>query len=346
MEGGIMEKRDVIIIGAGPAGLSAAIFTQPDGWSTLVLEGDWVGGQGAIAHTVSNYPGYLPGDGAILIDNMRKQVTSPPPQGVGAELRSEKVLNFGAESLVVKTNMNEYQAKTIILATGSNMQKLGIPGEDRFLGKGVSYYAKLDAEKFKDRKVLVVGGGNTTAKSALMARSTAKEVILAHRRESLRAYPAMVKRLQKEGVQVLYNTEVKELKGGDTLEHAMLVNNRTGQESEMAIGWAIVCVGTEPNTELSRQAGIEMVGDFVKTNAHMMTSKSGVFACGEITGCDRHLVSVAAQGAAAGMAASEYLALLMVKRGEIFEGAKNGKYADEYLAMLKSGEARWVITIF
>lgn len=335
-----MEGREVIVIGAGPAGLSAAIFTQLDGWSTLVLEGDWVGGQGAIAYTVTNYPGYLPGDGAILMDNLRKQVTSSPPLGVGAELRNEKVLSVNAEDLVVKTNMNQYQAKVILLATGSNMQKLGIPGEDRFFGKGVSYYAKLDAEKFKGKKTLVAGGGNTTAKSALMAKSTAKEVILVHRRESLRAYPAMVKRLQKEGVQILYNTEVKELRGNDQLEHALLVNNTTGHEDVIAIDWVVVCVGTEPNTELARQAGIEMRGNFVRTNANMMTSKPGVFACGEITGCDRHLISVAAQGAAAGMAASEYLAIEKVKNGEIFEGAKNGKYADEYLAMLKSNKAQ------
>jgi len=334
-----MEEREVIIIGAGPAGLSAAIFTQLDGWSTLVLEGNWVGGQGAIAYTVTNYPGYPPGDGAILMDNLRKQVTSAPPLGVGAELRNEKVLSINPENLLVKTSVNQYQAKVIILATGSNMQRLGIAGEDRFFGKGVSYYAKLDTEKFRGKKVMVVGGGNTTAKSALLAKSTASEVILVHRRESLRAYPSMVKRLQKEGVQILYNTEVKELKGKDLLEHALLVNNRTQQESEIPIDWVVVCVGTEPNTELASQARVEMAGDFIKTNANMMTGKPGVFACGEITGCDRHLVSAAAQGAAAGMAASEYLALEKIKRGEMFEGTKNGKYADEYLAVLKSQKA-------
>jgi thioredoxin reductase (NADPH) len=335
-----MEEREVVIIGAGPAGLSAAIFTQLDGWSTLVLEGSWAGGQGAIAYTVTNYPGYLPGDGAILMDNLLKQATLAPPMGVGAELKNEKVQSVNPENLLVKTSANQYQAKAIILATGSNMQRLGIPGEDRFFGKGVSYYAKHDTEKFRGEKVLVVGGGNTTAKSALLAKSTASEVILVHRRESLRAYPAMVKRLQKEGVQVLYNTEVKELKGKNLLEHALLVNNITRQESEIPIDWVVVCVGTEPNTELARQAGIEMLGNIIKTNTHLMTNKPGVFACGEITGCDRHLVSAAAQGAAAGMAASEYLALEKVKRGEMFGGTKNGKYADEYLAILKSNKAQ------
>jgi len=330
-----VEERDVLIVGAGPAGLSAAIFAKLDGWSTLILEGNWVGGQGAIAYTVSNYPGFPPGDGSVLIDNMVRQVTSPPPAAVGAELRHEKALSLDAVNLVVTTEGNRYRARAVILATGSRMQKLGIPGEERFIEKGVTYCASHDRDKFTGKKVLVVGGGNVTAKSALIARSTASDVTLIHRRESLRAYPAMIRRLQREGVRIWYNTELKELKGNDRLEAAVLVDGRTGERKEMAVDWVVIGVGTEPETELARVAGVEMAGGFVRIDGRMMTSKPGVFACGEITGCDRHLVASAAQGAAAGMAASEYLALEKVKNGEMFEGAKNGKYADEYLAMLQ-----------
>jgi len=197
-----MEERDVVIVAAGPAGLSAAIFTQLDGWSTLVLEANWVGGQGAIADTITNYPGFLPGDGAVLVCNVEKQVTSPPPAGVGAELKHEKVTGLDRKNLVITTEASQYQAKAIILATGSIMQKLGVPGEDKFVGKGISYYAKRDYNQFAGKKVLVVGGGNSTVKSALVAKSVANQVILVHRRESLRAYPAMTKRLQKEGVEI------------------------------------------------------------------------------------------------------------------------------------------------
>jgi len=330
-----MEERDVVVIGAGPAGLSAAIFTQLDGWSTLVLEGSWVGGQGAIAYTVSNYPGFLPGDGAVLMENMEKQVTSAPPAGVGAELRREKVVSLNAEDRIVATEVNQYKAQAIILATGSTMQKLGVPGEDSFAGKGVSYYAKRDVNQFSGKRVLVVGGGNTTAKSALLAKTVASEVTLIHRRESLRTYPVMTKRLQREGVQIWYNTELKEIKGGDRVETAVLANNKTGEQKEIAIDWIVVCVGTEPDTRLVQKAGLEMTGTFVIINKKMMASKPAIFACGEITGCDRHLISSASEGASAGMAVSEYLALEKVKRGEMFEGAKNGKYADEYLAMLR-----------
>jgi thioredoxin reductase (NADPH) len=329
-----MEEREVVVIGGGPAGLSAAIFTQFDGWSTLVLEGGWVGGQGAIAYTVSNYPGFSPGDGAVLMENMEKQVTSAPPAGVGAELRHEKVISLNAEDRIVTTEANQYKAQAIVIATGSTMQQLGVPGEDRFIGKGVSYYAKRDVNQFSGKKVLVVGGGNTTAKSALLAKTVTSDVILIHRRESLRAYPAMTKRLQKEGVQVWYNTELKEIKGADRVETAVVSNNKTGEQKEIAVDWVVICVGTEPNARLVQEAGLEMTGAFIIINKKMMTSKSGIFACGEITGGERHLITAASEGASAGMSASEYLALEKVKSGETFEGAKNSKYADEYLAML------------
>ena len=333
-----IKEKDVVIVGAGPAGLSAAIFTQLDGWNTLILESDWVGGQGAIAYTVANYPGFPPGDGKVLMENMEKQVTSPPPAGVGAELKHEKVINIDPDEMVVTTETNRYKGKAIILATGSKMRNLGIPGEAKFVGKGVSYYAVRDLEKFTGKRVLVVGGGNTTAKSALIAKTKASEVILVHRREAMRAYPAMVKRLQKEGVEIRYNIEVKEIKGEDKVEKVVLVNNKTGTEEEMTVDWVVICVGTIPNTELARKMGLDMVGDFVKVDDQMRTSRKGIFACGDIIPGPRHLINAAAEGALAGMAVSEYLALEMVKRGEMFIGAKNGKYADEYLAMLKKGD--------
>lgn len=330
-----IEKKDIIIVGAGPAGLSAAIFTQLDGWNTLVLESDWVGGHGAIASTVTNYPGFPPNDGKVLMENMEKQVTSSPPAGVGAELRQEKVTDIDPDELIVTTQEKQYRGKSIILATGSKMQSLGIPGEKEFVGKGVSYYAVRDAKNFVGKKVLVVGGGNVTAKSALVAKSKTDNVVLIHRRDSMRAYPAMVKKLQKKGVTIRYNTKVKEIKGNKEVDRAVLANNKTDTEEEIPVDWIVFGVGTKPDNELAQKAGLDMTEQFVKVDDQMKTSKKGIFACGELTPDHRHLISSTAEGSSAGMAASEYLALEMVKRGEIFEGAKNGKYASEYQTMLE-----------
>jgi len=301
----------------------------------MILEENWVGGQGAIAYTVTNYPGFPPGDGAVLMENMEKQVTLAPPSGVGAELRNEKVISLNAEDRIVTTEVNHYKAQAIIIATGSTMQRLGVPGEEKLIGKGVSYYAKRDLGEFTGKRVLVVGGGNTTAKSALLAKTVASEVTLIHRRESLRAYPLMTKRLLKEGVQIWYNMELKEITGTDRVETAVMVNNKSGEEKEIAADWVVICVGTELDTKLAREAGLQMKGASVKIDSKMMASRPGIFACGEITGSEHHLITAASEGASAGMAASEYLALEKVKKGETFEGAKNGKYANEYVAMLK-----------
>jgi len=331
-----LTEKDVVIVGAGPAGLTSAIYTQLDGWDTLVLEGGWVGGQGSIAYTVMNYPGYPPGDGRVLMEIMEKQVTLPLPDGVGAELKKEKALEIDPDELIITTESNRYKAQAIILATGSRMLGLGIPGEKEFIGKGVSYYAVRDLDKFAGKKVLLVGGGNATAKSALISSSKASEVTLIHRRDCMRAYQPMVNRLKKEEINVRYDTAVKEIKGRDEVESVVLSNLETGREEEIEIDWVVICVGTEPDTELVIKTGLEMNGEIVRIDDHMQTSRKGIFACGEIASNYHHLINAASEGACAGMCASEYLALEKVKRGELFDGAVNGKYADEYAAMLKS----------
>ncbi len=331
-----MEEKEVIVVGAGPAGLSAALYSKIDGWDTLVLEDNWAGGQGAIAHTVSNYPGFPPGDGAVLAQNMISQVTSPPPRGVGAEIKYEKVIAISSKEKTVLTDKGRYHAKAIILATGSRMQKLAIPGEDELAGQGVTYYAQRDLDKFCGKHVLVIGGGNSTAKSALLAKTVAESVTLIHRRESLRTYPIMTKRLNIEGITIMYNTEARAIKGGSHVESVSVINNKTGTISDLAIDWVVICAGTEPDNSLALNAGLIMDGIYVRVNNKLMTSSEGIFACGEITGCERHLITAASEGCLAGMATSEYLAIQQVKTGRMFEGAKNGKYADEYLAMLNS----------
>ena len=205
--------------------------------------------------------------------------------------------------------------------------------EERYSGRGVRC-AVRDVDKLAGKRVLVIGGGNSTVKSALLAKNAGADVTLIHRRESLRAYPAMVKKAAGRRRCHTLQRRGEGHKRREQVETVLVTDSKTGGVSERAVDWLVICVGTQPDTELARRAGLEMHGSYVRVDRKMMTSKPGVFACGEITGGERHLITAAGEGALAGMAASEYLALEKVRRGEMFAGAKNGKYADEYLAML------------
>jgi thioredoxin reductase (NADPH) len=202
----------------------------------------------------------------------------------------------------------------------------------------VSYYAKCDYERFTGKRVLVVGGGNTTAKNAILAKTKAKDVTLIHRRDSMRAYRLMVKRLQKEGVDIMYNTELKEIIGDDVVKGAIVVNNKTNEEEYLPLDWIVICVGTEPNVKLAKESGVAFNNSYVKVDESMMTNRRGIFACGEIVGCDAHIITCASSGATTGMRASEYLAMERIRRGEEFEGAISGKYADEYVKTISERE--------
>ena len=327
-----MEERDVIIVGGGPAGLSAGIYSALDKWRTTIFEGNWIGGQLSIAYTVLNYPGFLPGDGEELTEKMRKQV-----ENLGVEIRGENVTFIDPDKKIVRTEGGEYQTPAIILACGARMQKLGAKGEDKFIGKGVSYYAKRDYKNFEGKRVLVVGGGNSTAKSAILSKTVAKDVIMIHRQEYLRTYPRMTDLLQKTGVNVMYNTELLEIRGSDHVEEVVLVNNKTKEKKTVPVDWVVICVGTSPNLDLAKEMGLKIENNHVWVDEKFMTSKQGIFACGDMIGKPFHVINAAAEGASAGMAASEYLAMELVKRGIMFAGAKNGKYAYEYGEMLKRG---------
>ena len=330
-----MQEFDCIMVGAGPSGLAAAIFLRVDGWSTLILEKGDVGGQAGMAYIVSNYLGFPPGPSDILVDNMFKQLTKPPPEGLGAQLKTETVTKLDVDNKIVYTDKDSYKAKAILLATGGNMQKLNVPGEEKFLGKGVTYNAKKDLEHFTNKKVVVIGGGNSAIDAAVLAKTKTNDVKLVHRREILRANFLPRKRLERANIEVLYNKDVVEIRGDEKVHSIVLRDVKTKEESVLPVDWVVIAIGTVPNIELAKQAGLELSNGYVKINENFMTSKEGIFACGEIAGSDQHILTAAAHGALAGMAISRYLALEKLKRGENLPGAVAGKYPEEYMEMLK-----------
>lgn len=278
----LMEKWELIIIGAGAAGLTAGLYGARSGLKTLIIEEKMAGGNTVNAPVIENYPGFISITGQELVQKMVEQCTR-----FGVEIRQlEKVEGLELDNVKkVFTNRNVYEASAIIIATGTHHRKLGVPGEEEFGGKGVSYCAICDAPFFKDRRVLVVGGGNSAAITALYLSEIASTVKLSHRRSQLRAEEALVRELKKkENVEILWNTVVKEIKGDTLVREVVLYNNETGETSKLETDGVFVQIGEVPNSEFAQKAGIKVdeVG-YIIVDVRQRTNKEGVYAAGDVT---------------------------------------------------------------
>jgi thioredoxin reductase (NADPH) len=274
---------DLIIVGAGPAGLTAGIYGARSGLRTLVLEMKMPGGLAAEAPIIENYPGFLERiSGSDLIEKMIGQC-----ERAGAEIHCpERVLDMelSAESKRVTTEREAYSAVSVVIATGTERRSLGVLGEEKFHGKGVSYCATCDGPLFKNRSVAVVGGGNCAATDALFLSNLASRVRLIHRRSALRAENALIEGIRRNGVEFLLDTEVREIKGEDNVRSIVLYNNRTGASSEIEVEGVFIEVGRVPNTELVKRAGIELdERGYIVVDARQMTNIEGVYAAGDVT---------------------------------------------------------------
>ncbi len=276
------EHLDLIIIGAGPAGLTAGIYGARSGLKTLVLEDKTPGGQVVETPLVENYPGFESIGGRDLIDKMAEQCKK-----AGAKVNElEKVVNLDleGEKKIVRTNKATYTASALIIASGSHHRTLGVPGEKEFRGRGVSYCAVCDGAFFKGGKVLIVGGGDSAVVSALYLANLASDVKLAHRRSQLRAEGIRVKDLQAQKVEILWNTELKEVKGDVKVRNVILTNNKTGDTKEINVDGVFVQVGEMPNSQFAKEAGIEVdERNYIVVDARQRTNIRGVYAAGDVT---------------------------------------------------------------
>jgi len=280
-----MEHWDLIIIGAGPAGLTAGIYGARSGLKTLVLEEETPGGVASETPLVENYPGFPQGViGLELVEKMAEQCKK-----VGAqinELESVVELQLEGKRKTVKTDRATYTAFAVVIASGSHYSTLGVPGENEFRGRGVSYCAVCDGAFFKGGKVLVVGGGNSAVMSAIYLSNLASEVKLAHRRNQLRAEEALIKDLHTRKVEILWNTELKEIKGDVKVKTAVLVNNKTGETREIDVNGVFVQVGEVPNSKIAEEAGIKVdKGGYIIVDNRQKTNIRGVYAAGDVTTC-------------------------------------------------------------
>ena len=299
---------DMIIVGGGPGGYTAALYAARAGLDTVVLEKLSAGGQMALTHQIDNYPGFEDGiDGFYLAEKMQKQAER---FGVKSEYAEVIRMDLKASPKVVETSEGIFCGKTVVLATGANPRELGIDHETELVGRGIAYCAACDGMFYRGKTVVVVGGGNSAAADALLLSRIAKKVIIVHRRDNLRATKIYHEPLMNaENVEFRWNSTVSELLYGDRLTGVRLKDVHTGEETELVADGVFVSVGRKPATELLADQ-IELdKGGYIAAGETTETNIPGVYAVGDVrTKLLRQVVTAVADGAMAVHMAEEYIA--------------------------------------
>lgn len=303
-----MQKEDVIVLGSGPAGLTAALYTARASLNPLVISGNQLGGQISLTNEVENYPGFPEGTtGPELVELMQKQA-----ERFGARLvidEATKVDVTKGSPFYVKTHGEEYEARALIITVGASPRKLGIPGEDEFVGRGVSFCATCDGFFFRDKDVLVVGGGDSALEEGIFLTKFASRVRVVHRRDELRAGEALKRRAQaNEKIDFIWDTVLEEIVGDGKVEKAIARNVKTGEKSELSTDGVFIFIGHYPNSSIF-EGQLEMDDHkYLLTDDHFMTSVPGVFAAGEIQDpLFRQIAASVGQGCGAAMMAERWL---------------------------------------
>ncbi len=303
---------DVIIVGAGPAGLAAGLYAARARLRTLILERSVVGGQIVTTHEVENYPGAeKEATGPSLVERMREQAES-----FGAEIVTDEIIEYqidGEEKKLVSKN-KEYRAKAVIIAAGATPKKIGCPGEEAFTGRGVSYCATCDGAFFGGLPIYVIGGGDTAAEEAIFLTKIAKKVTIVHRRDELRAAKSIQEKVfANENIDLLWDTVVREIRGDGVVRSVVFENVKTGEQTEVHADeedgtfGVFVLIGYNPATE-TLQGLLDMNNGYIITDTEMRTSVPGVFAAGDIREKQlRQVVTATADGAIAAISAEKYI---------------------------------------
>jgi thioredoxin reductase (NADPH) len=297
-------ETDLVIIGGGPAGLSAGIYAARSGLKSVIIEKGILGGQIATTPEVENYPGISHVGGKTLVEIMVAHALEycqifPSEEAIRLSL---------GERIEVQTTRRRFRTKIVLLATGADHNHLDIPGESRLGGRGVSYCSTCDGPQFTGKSVVMVGGGNGAVTEALYLKNTGVDVTLVHRRDKLRAQEHLAQKLQAEGIPVLWNTEVQEIQGEKHVEAVRFKNNRTGEEFTRKLDGVFIAIGYRPEVELARQVGVELTPEgYIRSDRRHRTSVPGIYAAGDVEGEFKQIVTASAYGAEAAMAIFEDL---------------------------------------
>ena len=299
---------DMIVIGGGPAGYTAALYGARAGLSTLVLEKLSAGGQMALTDIIDNYPGFPDGiDGFTLGEQMQQNAER---FGAVTELAEVYSLNAQGEHKVVETSEGTFLGRTVVLATGAGPRELGLPNEQSLVGRGVHYCAACDGMRYRGKTVAVIGGGNSAVADALQLARVAAKVIIIHRRDSLRATKVYHDPLMNlENVEFLWNSEVSEILADKAVKGLRVRNVVSGEEQELAVEGVFVSIGRKPASQLvADQVELDRAG-YIVADESTRTNIPGVYAVGDVrTKVLRQVVTAVADGAMAAHYASEYLA--------------------------------------
>ena len=313
--GSIISKKDdenktiekVIIIGSGPAGLSAALYTARADLNPLVFTGTELGGQASLTDAIENYPGFPSGIGGVQLGELfQKQA-----ENFGARLEFDVVTEVGLAQrpFIIKTFSKSYKADTLIIATGASPNHLNVPGETELTGRGVSYCATCDGWFFKGKDILVVGGGDSAIEEAIFLTRYASSVTIVHRRDELRAGAILQKRARENPkIYFIWDSVVTEIIGEKKVSAVKIKNVKTEDTIELEIDGVFVFIGHNPNTQLFQGQLVFNEDGFISTNEEMETSVAGVFAAGEVMDMKyRQVVTSAGMGAAAAIQAIRFL---------------------------------------
>lgn len=297
---------DIIIIGSGPAGLTAAIYTTRAALKTLVVAGEKWGGQLQLTSLVENFPGFPEGiQGPELMTNMRKQA-----EHHGAEIKDINFTggDFTKRPFTITAGGEDYVARSVILASGADARWLGVKGEEEKIGKGVSSCATCDSMFFRGKNVFVIGGGDSAMEEALVLAKVANQVTVIHRRDALRASEIMQQRAKENSkIQFLFNSEIIEIKGEMRVQSAVVKNSETGEVKEMPVDGIFVAIGHIPNTTLFKGIDLDKEG-YITVQDHYHTNIPGVFTAGDVHDrAYRQAITAAGFGAAAALEAERWL---------------------------------------
>ncbi len=304
-ESNVRDYYDVVVIGGGPGGMSAALYAGRAGLSCIVIEGNSTGGQMNEADVIENYPGIEEIKGPVLGEKMRRHA-----EKFGAQFHTATVVDVDFSGQMKRTILDDgkiISSEVVIISTGASHRKLNVPGEMEFSGKGVSYCATCDGHFFKGKKVALVGGGDTAMTEALYLANLVREVLVIHRRDKLRATKVLQERaFSKPNIKFVWDSIVREIRGNEKVEKVVVENKRTGEKTELEVSGLFIAIGIVPNSEIFRgKLHLDSQG-YVVTDENMETNVRGVYAVGDVRSKGlRQIVTAAAEGAVAASHAAE-----------------------------------------